>query len=282
MTETKIKRSIIILIGLTVLILIGMVLGWLIVLMRPQQEKIAAVQKEYNERKTEADKLPGNLVAQRAAEDKQRYVEGQLAFFRGDAQSRWQGRYRTFVFSELGDPASETPEQKALRIGVWRRQLREYFSEYGEALRATLIRAANATDDPRDGKKFVLSTSVKVDAPPKAPEDVTVPPNALMKPTGATGGGALSVTVTGSFNEIKNFFTRINREPILFNISNVKLAGVSPNIATSFTITPYLLATGPGAKVNVAAPAPAEGAPSSEGGAGAGGGSTQTTTNAPR
>lgn len=245
--ERKILRNIYILAGVFVLLLVGMILGWFFVAVRPQREKIATTQKQYDDRKIVADKLKGNLAEQKKAEDKRRYLEGQLAFFRG--------RYRHFTYPELGVAGNEDPKQKAQRIATWRLFVREYFSEYGEALKQELIDAADAADDPMDGRKFLLNTQVKVDAPPKAPEDLTIPAHGLLKPTSASNGGVLNVTVTGSFAEIKNFFVRINRSPILFVVGNIKLDGASPTITATFTLTPYLVATGPGVKLAAAAPA---------------------------
>ncbi|HEX8833859.1 MAG TPA: hypothetical protein VF719_06645 [Abditibacteriaceae bacterium] len=251
--EARIKRNIFILIGVTVLLLIGMVLGWYFVLISPQKTAIEETQKKYDARLVVAKSMEENLNKQRKAEDRKRYVEGQLAFFRN--------RYRSFYFGEMGDPAAETPIQKANRINAWSRFLDEYFSNYGENLRTTLVNAANLADDRRDGQRFVLNTAVKVDAPPKAPEDLVVPANGFLKPTSATNAGVLNVTVTGSFAEIKSFLNTINRSPILFVIGNIELEGSSPRITATFPITPYLLANG---KVNLQVPAavPAgEGAP---------------------
>ena len=286
MTEVKIRRSIYILIGLTILILIGMSMGWLFVLARPQQDEIAIVEKKYNERKVVALTLTQNLKAQRIAEDKQRYVEGQLAFFRGSRETNWLGRYRTFEFKELADPASETAEQRALRINVWKRQLNEYFSSYGENLQGSLLRRANAIGPLvalGERQKLIISfPGVKVDAPPKAPEDVVVPANALLKPTAGTGGGSLGVSVKGTFRQIKEFLNQINREPILYSVGNIKLEGVSPEITATFSITPYLLATGDGAqKLSITPAAPAGDAGTGAPGMGDGTATTTTPTAAP-
>jgi len=287
MTETKIRRSIFILIGLTVLLLIGMVLGWFFVLVRPQKEAIAEVQGNYEKRKSVADGLQGALDAQQKADDKKRYVDAQLAFFRGNAETGWQGRYRAFRYGDIGDPnATMTKEQTARRNDAFGRALRENFSNYGISLGEALTEQANAV--PLDhGRKLLFSTSVKVDAPPKMPEDLTIPANGLIKPTAGTGDGALACTVVGSFNQIKDYFNRINRAPILFVIGTVKLtvgaeAGATsstttagalagavnavstltsagpPPITCTFNITPYLLATGEGAqKLTIGGAAPA-------------------------
>lgn len=285
MTETKIRRSIFILIGLTVLILIGMVLGWFFVLVRPQKEKIAEVQGNYEKRKSVAEGLKNALDNQQKAEDKQRYVDAQLAFFRGNADTKWQGRYRTFRFDDIGtDPSSLSPEQKAKRNEVFGRALREGYSEYGKSLIAALLEQANAVPDDA-GVKLIFNMPIpQVDAPPKAPEDIVVPPTGLIKPSSATGGGIMAATVTGTFNQIKDYFNRINRAPILFLIGNVKVASAAAaaagagaaatpapvvagsatkpqQITASFTITPYMLATGEGAQTLSITPTSTEGAP---------------------
>jgi hypothetical protein len=251
--ESRIRRNIFILIGVTVLLLIGMVLGWFFVLVRPLKEQIAQTQTTYESTKAEADKLPAALKAQKQAEDRRQHLQAQLTFF--------QNRYRSFTVRDIGDPATGTPVQKANREEAWRRYMREYFSDFGQALRATLVRVANAADDPRDGQKFVINTTVKVDAPPRAPEDLTFPSTGLLKPTSATTNGTLNVTVNGTFAEIKTFLNNITRQevgnrqqkPILFVVGNVRLAGTSPRIEATFTLTPYLLVRGPGLKLQASA-----------------------------
>ena len=53
-------------------------------------------------------------------------------------------------------------------------------------------------------------------------------------------------------------------------IGNIKLEGYSPQIKASFPLTPYLLASGPGAVTTAAASAaPAPGGPGGPGGPGA-------------
>lgn len=260
MTETKIRRSIFILIGLTVLTLVGMVLGWFFVLVRPQKEQIADVQSKYETRKTIAGKLTSNLEAKQKAEDRQRYVNAQLAFFRGSAETKWLGRYRSFRFEDIGtDPSKLTPVQRANRNDAFGRLLREYFSSYGESLQTSLVRRADTVGPiaalGETAKLRISFPQPQVEAPPKAPEDVVVPPNALIKPTGATGGGVLAVSISGTFRQVKEFLRTINYEPILFVVGNVKLAGggTSRVVTADFTLTPYMLATGNGAeKIEIA------------------------------
>lgn len=260
MTELKIKRSIYVLIGLTVLILIGMVLGWFFVLASPQNGDLATVLEKYKKRKAIADTLKAKLEEQRKAEDRKKYVDAQLEFFRGSALTNWKGRYRTFRYDDIGaDPATLKPQQRANRNEAFGRALREYFSSYGEDLGKALRDQANAVP-AEGGRRLIFSTAVKVDAPPKAPEDLVVPPNGLLKPTSTTTNGALSCSIKGTFTQIKDFLNRVNRAEILFVVGNVKLTGTTPEIEATFTLTPYLLATGSGAqKLTIAAAAAPEG-----------------------
>ncbi len=250
MQEKVIKRNIIISIVVTLLVVIGMVAAWGTLLVKPQNTQIAETQRQYEERKGVADRLPKALADQKKAEDQRNYVKGQLAFFRA--------RYRSLYF---GDISNTNPSiQKAAREVTWRRWMNEYYTGYGLALRSELIRVANATG-------VTINTEVKVVAPPKLPEEVAAPANGLFKPT----GGPVNVSITGSLSNILQFFNRINQSPILMMVDrNIKLEGFSPEIKATFSVTPYLLAAGPGANLSAtggaaAAPAVDGGAPAADG-----------------
>ena len=251
-TDRKIRRNIYILIGLTVLALIGMVLGWYFVLVRPQRDALAAVQKTKIARAIEADKMQGELDKQKQAEDRKKYVEGQLIFF--------QNRYRNFRFAKLGDAASEvTTADKYPRLTLWRGLLDENFKEYGEALTAVLKHAESAvppTPAPESKRLTFTFPGIKVSPPPKAPEDIVIPTSGFVRPL-SDSGGTMNVSVNGSFSQIQEFLRRINLEPILFVVGAIKLDGTSPNITATFTLTPYLIAQGEGVTLGGAtAPAP--------------------------
>jgi len=235
--EKRIKRNIWIVVGLSVVVLIAMVVAWSQLLIKPQNVKIAKADDEYKASKKIADRLPAALADQVKAEDKRDYLEGELAFFRQ--------RYRHLEFGDIKSKDADVASA-ALEI-AWKRWMNEYFNDYGQALRQELVDAANATG-------VTINTSVQVVAPPKTPEEAAqlIPTNGLLKPT----GGALKVSITGSLANILQFFNRINQSSVLMVIDrDIKLAGYAPEITTTFSATPYLLASGPGVSLSATAPA---------------------------
>lgn len=244
------RRKIIILIVATVLLLVALIVGWYFLFVKPVELQREAVRKDYEARKAIADRLETAQIDQRKAEDRLVEVTGQLQFFRR--------LYRSLEFGAMGtDPASEDAVQKAERERTWRNWLREYFSNYPEALSATLqLKAAQSG--------VVLDDSVrniKVDKPPQTPEEVAPPPNGFLKPAlvsaGAQGGGgfgapsgissvsgppsgfggggiggggaatatagAVAVRATGTLPQLIDFFQRLNNSPILMVVQNIKL-----------------------------------------------------------
>jgi hypothetical protein len=270
--EGRIKRNIYILIGVTILLLGGMIAAWYFALIKPIKERTERTVKSYDEEAAVANTLQQKLDDLKKAEDRKVYLEGQLAYFRL--------RYRNLRFGDIGtDPANLTEAQKGARIAVWRAQLNEFYSGYNDALRRTLVSVANET-----GVDINIPPP-KVDAPPKAPEDVVIPATGFFRPTSNTNNGALNTTVTGSLSEIMRFFNRINYSPVLMVIGAIKLEDASAGgtnagqggssgaptpalttadgqnqIRATFSVTPYLLAAGEGVKLG-AGTAPAAGAP---------------------
>jgi hypothetical protein len=227
-----------------------MTVGWYVALIRPQKEAIVSQQAEYVKQKGIAADLDKSLQEEAKAKQNLRYVQGQLQFLR----SRYRNMY--FDFGNEGD----SPDRKEAKQNLtWRRWLNEYYSGYGLALQRELINAANDSG-------VIIHTSFKVDAPPKAPEEVVPPPNGFFKPT----GGALGLDVTGTLSAIMAFLRRLNSmsSDILLVVGNIKLEGTSPQIKATFSVTPYLLATGkPVTLKGVAAAAPAAPAGAPPGGA---------------
>ena len=254
----KIQRNIYIVFGVSALLLIGMVAAWFLLLVRPQNDEIAKVRKNYDDRAVVAKTLGAELIHKAKAAEQKQYLDGQLAFL--------QTRYRSLFFDKLeGDGILADVN----RDRTWRRWMNEYYSEFGVSARQELIAAADETG-------VIIKTSIKVDAPPKVPEDVVPPASGFLKPTAASGG-ALGVTITGTFPDILRFLNRINLSPILMSVGNIKLDGYSPTINATFTITPYLMSRGTEITTSVAQPAadaPAGGAPpgGAPGPAGPGGG----------
>jgi hypothetical protein len=290
--EGRIKRNIYILIGVTFLLLAGMIAAWFFALIKPLKERTAKTQQEYEARRAVAETLPAKLAAQKQAEDRRVYLEGQLAYFRL--------RYRNLQFGDIGtDMATATPLQKAARIQAWRAMLNEFYAGYNNSLRTTLVNVANQTG------VTINIAAPKVDAPPRAPEDLVIPANGFFRPTSNTNNGVLNASVTGSLSNVIRFFNRVNISPILMVIGTLKLDSASaaatpggqggpPNAATgtaatlaaggpnqitaTFSVTPYLLAAGSGVTLSAGAAAtpgapvgaPMDGAPPTAGpGAGA-------------
>lgn len=217
-------------------------------LVRPQKEQLTKTQATYDSRKQLADGLQKALAAQRKSEDELAYVQDQMQFLTGTAQRK--GRFRSLYFGNIN---GESDANKAARLVTWHRWLNEYYSGFGLALSDELVRIAQ-----QSGVVLKTTSKIQVDAPPRNPEDVKPPAHGFMMPLSNSNGGALSVTITGDLSHILQFFDGINQSSILMVVGNIKLDGYSPLITATFTLTPYLLATGPGATVAAAAsPAPA-------------------------
>lgn len=255
--ENRVRRNTFILYGLWALAIVAIVLAWYFVFLRPQQESRAQVQKDLDTQRSLAARQKDAVNEQRKAEDRLAQLNGQLQFFRK--------RYRSLYFGELGsDYASETVIQRANRETAWRNWMNTYYSGLGPSLSQELIAVANATG-------VEINTNVLIEAPPKAPEEVALPPNGLLKPVSsgaagaapaapaapaaggaapAAGAGSINVTVTGTLPDILSYFTRLNTTQTLMTIGAVKLETVSATptrIRATFSATPYLLASGPGA-----------------------------------
>ena len=258
--ENRVRRNIFILAGASALLLVGIVLAWYFVFLRPQQETRALAQKELSTQVAAAQGQKNAVIAKRKAEDRLAQLNGQMRFFRQ--------RYRGLYFGQLGtDYASESAIERANREAVWRNWMNTYYSGLGPSLSQELIAVANRTG-------VQIDTSVLIEAPPRAPEEVAPPSNGLLKPVsgGAAGtrsrdraapaasapggasaagtGGSISVNITGTLPNILTYFSRLNTTQTLMNIGAVRLETVSSvptRIRATFTATPYLLASGPGA-----------------------------------
>jgi hypothetical protein len=280
--EGRIKKKLLILGVLWLLFMLAMTAAWYFMLIKPQTERMTKAENDLQARRTIANRMATALDEQKKSEDRLKYLDAQLFYFRQ--------RYRSLPFGDIGtDPANLTDLQRANRINAWRRWLNEYYSDYYDSLRGSLISIAQETGVD------INAGSPRIDAPPKAPEDLVIPPTGFFRPASNTNNGVLNITVTGSLDNILRFFTRVNYSPILMVIGNVKLdiAGGNnqggqqgapsgppgatgqpnallasnttdptqpPNLTATFTVTPYLLASGEGAKLqtgvaNLAQPA---------------------------
>ncbi len=247
MNEKKLRLAWIgTLVGAFVLI-VAMVLVWKFRFYDQVVSQLATTNTSYDTEKANADKLAPTLKSALLAQQRLALAQGELDYFRT--------RYRSLPFDLTETPISGQGPRNA----TWTRYLNEYASGFGLEARRQLIRAA-------DESGVQIKTNIKVDAPPQNPEDVVNPPSGLLKPQSAP----LAVSVTGTFGSILNFFQIINRSEILMVIGNVKMAGASPNIEATFTITPYLLVSGPSAQaaaipgIDAARPGAAAAAPTTE------------------
>lgn len=257
MQESTIKRNIIILLVVTLLLLVIMAAAWGLALNRPLLENIAKEQQRYQDRSAVANKLPQALIDQTKAEQQKVYVQNQLAFF--------QQRYRHLDF-DYGSATDPKEVQDSKKIQTWKRFMNEYFADYGLSLKNELLNAANASG-------VSINTTIKISPPPKVPEELPPTPPGFLTPIDGAGN-TLAVTIVGTYPSIIDFFNRINTSTILMAISPVKLEGTSPSIKATFTVTPFLVQTGPAVKVapsgGAAPAAPAAPPPVPAGGGGGG------------
>lgn len=209
------------LVGAFVLI-VAMVLVWKFRFYDPVVSELGTATTSYTTEKGKADQLPQALKGALLAQQRLGLATGELEYFRT--------RYRSLPMDLTESPVVGQGPRNATFV----RYLNEYALNFGDAARGQLLRAA-------DESGVQIDTNIKVQAPPQNPEDVTAPPSGLLKPPTE----ALGVTITGTFGSILQFFQIINKSEILMVIGNVKMEGTSPAIKASFTITPYLLVSGP-------------------------------------
>lgn len=234
--------------------MVAMIVAWNMVLLRPLREKATQVQTDYDTQKSEAAKLADALANKKQAQDDLVLIESQA--------KEMQARYHNFDYDVSSDRTRKI---------TWQKYTNEMSSTFGIKLRRQLIAAAE-----RSGIR--INTTVKVDAPPQVPENLTVPTSGFLKPV---TGGSMKLEATGSFANFLTFFDEINRpvpdpeDPghplnILFVVgSDLKFDGYSPDIKSTFTVTPYMVArfpsttplTTPPQAAAGAAAAPAEGTP---------------------
>jgi hypothetical protein len=246
--EKKLKIQIGVTIGLTVLLLFGMVAGWAMALVRPQDEKLAAAQAEITKLKGTAGTLQKAKQDLAAAVIQEVHLNSQISFFRE--------RYRSFDFDDW-DPSITQPgateEEKrkfraneARKVAVWRDYMRDMSYNYAPQLQGEILGAAIAS-----GVQINKLDSIRTGAPPRGPEELTIPANGFLKPT---GDAPLAMEISGSLDQILDFFRKIHQGEILKTVGkSLKLEGSSPNVRASFTIQPYLVAKGRYVKVSAAA-----------------------------
>lgn len=219
--ETKYRRGIFLSFGITFALIVAMIVVWKLKFYDAVTKKITTANAAYNTATEAGKKLKTELDAAAIAQENLVLAQEQLNYFRQ--------RFRSLRFDLTATPG-DGPRNR-----TWLGYMNEYFSNYGLAMRQQLVSAANDSG-------VVLTTSLKVDAPPQVPELVAAPASGFLKPV---AGSALSVEVIGDLPAILRFLERINRSPILMTVGTIKLEGTSPLIKATFPITPYLVATGP-------------------------------------
>ena len=257
MNEKKLRIAWISTLVSAFVLIVAMVLVWKFRFYDPVLSELDKTQQNYTKEKGNADKLDSSLKGALLAQQRLGLAAGELQYFRA--------RYRSLPM----DLTESAVVGQGPRNATFIRYLNEYASGYGLAAVSQLKRAA-------DESGVIINSQISVDKPPQNPEEVVAPPSGLLKPPTQ----ALSVTVTGTFGSILQFFQIINRSEILMVIGNVKMdspsaggngnaatgndstgnnsrggastgsvftGGTSVPITASFTITPYLLVSGPSA-----------------------------------
>ena len=248
--EKKFKIWLGVIWGLGTLLLIGIGAAWAMLLMKPENEKLAQVNSELSTLKTTAQGLAAAKQSLAEAEAREVNVNKQLTFFRN--------RYRSLDYGRW-DPNGTDAVNLALREAIWREQMREFSYNYGPRLLGELLGAAQSSGVTMVGWDKL---KIEVQDPPKGPENLTIPPNGFYKPTGEA---PLPVVITGRLDQILDFFRKIHQGQILMKVgSSLKLSGSSPSITASFTVQPYLVARGEKVQLSAVA-APAAGAPGTTG-----------------
>ncbi len=215
------------LVGAFVLI-VAMVLVWKFRFYDPVLSELNTTNEKYDKQKTEADKLDVSLKSALLAQQRLDLAAGELDYFRR--------RFRSLPMDLTESPIVGQGPRNATFV----RLLEEYSSGFGLAAVSQLKRAA-------DESGVVINSKIAVQVPPQNPEQVVAPASGILKPPTE----ALSVTVTGTLDSVLQFFQIINKSEILMVIGNV--ATTSDNktfpspVTATFTITPYLLVSGPSA-----------------------------------
>jgi len=230
MSESALRNRNIAVVAIAFLLALIVALVWKLRFFDNVNAQLNTAQSSLVTQSATAKKLEASLTAQRIAEVNRDLAERQVTVFRQ--------RFRSLNYDLNSSPGA--------REATFRRVLNEYFTDYGVELRRELIQAA-------DESGVIIATSVKVQTPPQNPEDVVAPPTGFIKPL--DGGGTMSVTITGTLPNILRFFERINQSEILMTVGSstqtgLKLENTASDasiIRATFTITPYLLATGPDA-----------------------------------
>ncbi|HEX8465215.1 MAG TPA: hypothetical protein VF627_11410 [Abditibacterium sp.] len=228
--EITLRRRIIATFAVTFVLIVATIVIWKLKFYDAVNAQLVATDTAYTAAKAEADKLPAAVQDEAQAKENLALAQAEMESFRS--------RFRALSF-DLTD-AGRTDR-------TWRGYMTEYSSGYGIAVRNELLQAAQDAG-------VTINTSLKVDAPPQVPEAIVAPTSGFLKPV---SGGNLSIEAVGAFPDLLNFFERVNRSPILMTVGAVRLEGASPQITATFTVTPYLLATGPSIQLAGGAPAPA-------------------------
>ncbi len=219
--EIKYQRGIFLALGITFALIVAMIVVWKLKFYDDVTQQITTAQTNLTTAQGKGATLDTELKGAAIAKENLTLAQDELTYFRR--------RFRSLNFDLTATPGD------APRNRTWRGYMNEYFADYGLELRRQLLQSAAETN-------VIINTSVKVDAPPQVPENVVAPPSGFLKPV---SGGNLTVDVTGDLGSILRFLERVNRSPILMTMGAIKLEGASPTIKATFTLTPYLVGTGP-------------------------------------
>lgn len=223
--ETKLRRLIIGTFVTTFVLLVGMIVAWNMMLIRPLNQTRDAATTALEANRTLGKQLGENLAKKVKHEKNVILLNDQLEAYRN--------RFRSINYDFTTDAARQT---------TWRGLMTEYSREYGLALRQEVVDAAEESG-------VDITSSAKINNPDQKPEDVAVP-GGFLKPV---TGGTLSVSLEArSFNDVLRFLNRINKSRILMYVGNVKLEGYAPAIKVNMTLTPFLLTRGPAVKLPAA------------------------------
>lgn len=253
MKEKNLKIQIGIILGLGFLLIVGMVAGFSMLLIKPENEKLAGSLAKLQALKTEAEPLAKNKLLLAEAEVQEVHLNAQLEFFRN--------RYRAFNYGPWDPAKPDTDkENKAYKETVWQDLMKEFSYEYGQRLESEIYGAA-----VRSGVEITKLDKIQIQDPPQMPEQLAMPSSGFFKPTGPE---PLDMEIVGTLDQVLSFFENIHKGTILTTVGpSLKLQGSAFKVIATFSIQPYLVAKGKSLKLSGTAPAvaapgaPAAGAP---------------------
>ncbi len=202
MSLSKLKRIHVIIIGSVLCILAGVAVFFLLI--KPQNEKFAAAKARYDKAI-----VKGNEAAKaKAIEDRQKaMLDYQITQARMDAQMKLRMPNLNFSRRDIG------------MLALWKEQIK--------TLGPLLENFA------RDKDVVVRGANFQIPPPPANPNDPLFEQDVLEFKLG-------DVTVTGDFKHLMNNIRRWNTCRRLVMVGPPKLAGVSPELVQTYSLTCYI------------------------------------------